>query len=222
MGRIANRIFDNDSGFGRAMTRVGILVGANLAFAVFTVPIVTIGPALGALYFVMFRILRSDDGVVNPFKEFWKGFRLCFKQGIIYWLILLALVLLGWVDVRFSAHMGGILEYFRYAILALGVLALVLTVHFYPVLAAFNDTLPHLIRNAVFFAGKNIFRAVLIAALHVVPLVLTYLDQRMMPLYGFLWVVIGYAAVAMISAKLLFRDFEKYLPPIIDPRSLDN
>ena len=160
MGRIANRLLNNDSSYGRFTTRLGILIGSSLMFSVVSIPVVTIGPALGALYYVMFRMYRTRDGVVNPFKEFLKGFKLCFKQGIIYWLILLALVFVGWLDIRFSRHVGGVLTYFRYAIYVLGFFAAVLTVHFYPVLSAFNDSLKGLVRNSVFFAGKNVVRAV--------------------------------------------------------------
>ena len=214
MGRIANRILDNNSTYGKIMTRIGILIGANLAFSVVTIPLVTIGPALGALYYVMFRVYRTSDGVVNPFKEFWKGLKLCFVQGILYWLVLCALILVGWLDIRFCRHMGGILTFFRYAIYVLAFFAAVLTVHFFPVLSAFDDSMKGLLRNSIFFAGKNVFRSILLVALYAVPLGITYLDRRMFPLYGFLWTVIGFALVAMISARLLLKDFEKYLPPL--------
>ena len=214
MGRITNRLLDNDSSFGRFTTRLGILIGANLVFSVISIPVVTIGPALAALYYVMFRVYRTPDGVVNPFKEFWKGLKLSFKQGLIYWLILCALVFLGWLDIRFCRHMGGILTYFQYAIYVLAFFAAVLTVHFFPVLSAFDDSLKGLIRNSVFFAGKNVFRSILLVAIYAVPLGITYLDRRMFPLYGFLWTVIGFSLAAMISARLLLKDFEKYLPPL--------
>ena len=214
MGRIANRILDNDSTFGKFTTRLGILIGANLMFSIVSIPVVTIGPALAALYYVVFRVYRTSDGVVNPFKEFWKGLKLSFKQGIIYWLILLGLIFLGWLDVRFCRHMGGILTYFQYAIYVLAFFAAVLTVHFFPVLAAFDDSMKGLIRNSVFFAGKNVIRSIILVAVYAVPLTITYLDRRMFPLYGFIWTVIGFAFVAMISARLLLKDFEKYLPPV--------
>ena len=216
MGRRISGFFSNDSIFGQIMTRLGILIAANLMFVVFSIPVVTIGPALAALYFVMFRVLRSSSGEVNPFREFWRGFRSCFKQGLLYWLILAILAFLGWIDIRFCRYAGGVLEYFRYAIYILAAAALIVTVHFFPVLAAFSDTLPHLLRNAVFFAGKNIFRAVVLAAVWFFPILVTVLDRRMFPLYGFLWTVIGFSAVAMLGASMLLKDFSKYLPPVSD------
>ena len=183
-------------------------------FSVVSIPVITIGPAFAALYYAVFRMYRTSDGVINPFKEFFKGLKLCFKQALIYWLILLGLIFLGWLDIRFCRHMGGALTYFQYAIYALAFFAAVLTVHFFPVLSAFDDSLKGLIRNSVFFAGKNVVRAVILVLIYAVPLGITYLDRRMFPLYGFLWTVIGFGFAAMISARLLLKDFEKYLPPV--------
>ena len=221
MRRFIRSFLDNDSLFGRISTQLGIMIGASLMFAVFSLPVVTIGPALAALYFVMLRALRSDDGVVNPFREFWRGFKLSFKQGLISWLILAALVIVGYFDLRFCRWKGGALLYFQYAIYVIGAACAVLAVHFYPVLSAFEDTLPHLLRNSVFFAGKNIFRAIVLVALWAVPITITVLDPSMFPLYGFLWTTIGTGAIAMVSAKLLLKDFSKYLPALPNPAEED-
>ena len=215
MGRWLSGILSNDSVFGQIMTRCGIIIGANLMFLLFAFPVVTIGPALAALYRVCFRTLRSD-GVVNPFKEFWIGFKENAKQGFASWLILLALAVLGILDVRFCMAKGGILTYFRYAIYCLGFAALMITVHLFPVMAAFRDTLPGLVRNALFFIGKNPLRAIALAFLHVFPLVVTWLDIRYQPLYVFLWVTCGFGVIAMTSGSMLLKDFSVYLPPIED------
>ena len=69
-------------------------------------------------------------------------------------------------------------------------------------------------RNAVFFMARNPLKMFIIVALDVVPLFLTYLDERMMPLYGFIWVTCGFALVALIDAKLLLNDFAKFLPKV--------
>ena len=69
---------DNNSFFGKLMTKIGIIIAANLMFVVFSVPFITIGAGLTALYHVMFKTLRGG-GICNPFKEFWAGFKSNFK-----------------------------------------------------------------------------------------------------------------------------------------------
>ena len=68
------------------MTRIGIVIGANLMFVLFTLPVFTTGAALAGLYTVMFKTLRGD-GVLNPFRVFWKGFKENFRQATLFFLV---------------------------------------------------------------------------------------------------------------------------------------
>lgn len=213
MGERIQAFLDNDSTFGRLMTRCGILIGANIMFILFSLPVVTIGASYVALYHVMLKTLRGD-GVLNPFKQFWIGFKNNFKQATIYWIVLLALVVFGYVDVMFCRQMGGMLEYFMYAIYALGIIALIITLFLFPVMAAFADTIPHLVRNALFFAVQKPFRTIVMLFFNVFPLYLTYTDAQMQPLYAFLWCFFGFGAIAMLGASLLLPGFKTYLPEV--------
>lgn len=203
----------NDSPFGRAMNLCGIIIAANILFVLLSIPVITIGPALAALYHVMLRFLRSD-GEINPFREFWKGLRGNFRQAIITWLIFLVILIVGILDIRFAMYAEGVMTVFKYLIYLILGIALLMVSFLYPVMAAFADTIPHLLRNCVYFASKNPIRALGIAALNVGPLILTYVDLPRMPLYAFLWAVCGFGVIAMIVSKLLIKDFNKFLPEL--------
>jgi uncharacterized membrane protein YesL len=213
MKGIIFRFFSNDSVWGQIMTRAWILIGANIMFVLFSLPIVTAGPAFAALYHVMLRTLRSD-GEISPLKEFWKGFKGNFRQALVYWLIVLALVLVGVLDIRFSVYMGGILTWFKYGIYLIGGSLLILTSFLFPVMAAFDDSLRGLVRNAFYFIGKNPVRALLIALINAVPIVWTYMDLQRLPLYSFIWVTLGFSACAMAVSSLLIGDFNRFLPAL--------
>ena len=213
MKGIIFRFFSNDSVWGQIMTRAWILIGANIMFVLSSLPIVTAGPAFAALYHVMLRTLRSD-GEISPLKEFWKGFKGNFRQALVYWLIVLALVLVGVLDIRFSVYMGGILTWFKYGIYLIGGSLLILTSFLFPVMAAFGDSLRGLVRNAFYFIGKNPVRALLIALINAAPIVWTYMDLQRLPLYSFIWVTLGFSACAMAVSSLLIGDFNRFLPAL--------
>jgi uncharacterized membrane protein YesL len=213
MSEFLRGFLDNESTFGRLMTRCGIVIGANLMFVLFSMPVVTAGASFVALYHVMLKTLRGD-GVINPFKQFWIGFKNNFKQATIYWIILLILVFLGYVDVTFCRQVGGVFEYFMYAIYALGIVALVITLILFPTMAAFADTIPHLMRNALYFAVQKPFRLLVILFFNVFPMYLTYTDAQMQPLYAFLWCTCGFGAVALLGSTLLLPSFQVYLPAV--------
>lgn len=44
-----------------------------------------------------------------------------------------------------------------------------------------------------------------------VPMALTYVDYGHLPVYAFLWCVVGFAAVAMCNSSLLVKQFAPYL-----------
>ena len=90
MHELLTSLISNESAFGRLMTRCGTVIAANIMFVLFSLPVVTAGAALTALHHVMFKMLRSKEPI-NPFVQFWKGFRGNFRQATIAWLIALAL-----------------------------------------------------------------------------------------------------------------------------------
>lgn len=216
MRELMSSFLSNDSLFGRLMTRCGVIIGANLMFILFSMPVITIGPAAAALYHVMFRTLRSD-GEINPFREFWKGFRGNFRQAAIVWIAAAALLLFGAADLRIIAQAGGALSVLRFPILAMGIAALILLLYLFPVMAAFAGSLPELLRSSFYFAMHRPWKIPVIVFFDVFPLYLTYTDPQMLPLYAFLWCFFGFGAVAMIGASLLLPDMAPFLDPAEAP-----
>ena len=211
MNTMIQGFLDNDSFFGRFMTKLGIIIAANIMFVLLSVPFFTIGAGLEALYFVMFRTLRNE-GVVNPFKEFWSGLKANFKQATIAWILFVLLIAFLLADIRICNAAGGALDYLKIGVYAVGAVALIIYLYLIPVMAAFEDTLPHLIRNAVYFLGKKPWKAAVILFFDIFPFVLTFSDLQSLPLYAFLWVLCGSGLQAMLAATLLLPEFAPYLP----------
>lgn len=200
----------NDSAFGRIMAWCLAVIGGNLMFVLFSLPVLTAGPAFAGLAFCMMRAVR-EEGDINPAKEFWRGFRDCFKKALVWWLLILVILFIAVMDIRFSVWHGGILDYFRYGIYGVTGFVLILTLVLYPVMAAFENNLSALLQSALYFAGKNPLRAVLIALIQLGPLVFTYMDLDRLPLYAFVWTFFGFALTQLVSVRLLLPDFDRFL-----------
>ena len=82
-------IFDMDSGFFRALSRLADLMILNLIFVVCCIPIVTIGPALTAMHYVTLKMVDNEEGYIV--RGFFKSFRQNLRQAIIIWVIMLLL-----------------------------------------------------------------------------------------------------------------------------------
>lgn len=212
MSRLSG-FLSNDSTFGQIMGRCWILIGSSLMFAVFSIPVVTIGPSLAALYYVCLKVLRGDTDL-NPIRAFWKGFRMNFKQGVISTLVLAAIAFVCYVDYQFCKSAGGAMQPFLYALAVLVIFVGILATYLFPVMAAFEDTLPHLIRNSFFFAFGHPLRILPVVFLEFFPLFWTYYDRDRLPLYAFLWVLFGFGLIAMLQSHLLIGEFKPYLPEV--------
>lgn len=210
MNLLIQGFLDNDSVFGRFMTKLGIIIAANILFVMISLPFFTIGAGFTALYYVMLKTLRSD-GVVNPFKEFWIGLKTNFVQATISWVIFVILIAFLIVDVRICDAAGGALGMLEVGLYALIAVTVMLYLYLVPVMAAFSDTLPHLVKNAFYFLGKKPWKAAVILFFDIFPLVLTYSDLESLPLYAFIWVLCGFGLQAMLGATLLMPEFAPYL-----------
>lgn len=211
MSTFVQGFLDNDSFFGKFMTKVGIIIGANLMFVLCSIPFFTIGAGLVALYHVMLKTLRGD-GVLNPFKEFWIGFKNNFKQATISWLGFVVIAGVLYADLKICKTAGGMFSMVSYGVYGLIAILAVSFCFLLPTMAAFADSIPHLIRNGWFFACRRPFATLVILFFDIFPLVLTYSDVKNLPLYAFLWCLFGFGAIAMLGSTLLLKQFEEYLP----------
>ena len=92
-------LFNMDNAFFRFMGKLFDVVALNLVFIIVCIPIVTIGPAISALYYASVKSIRRDRSY--PIKEFFKALKRDFKQSFIVGLILVLAAAIIYVDIRF-------------------------------------------------------------------------------------------------------------------------
>ena len=201
---------DNDSAFGRLMTRCWILIACNVLFVLCTLPVVTVGAAWAAMDYAFLRTLRGESDL-NPLRVFWQGFRMNFKQASLYWIAFLLLAGFLGLEIYWCGQFGGVFRFFRLGLVMILSAAVLLSLYLFPVMSAFRGTIPVLLRHSLYFAFHKPLYFLVIAFFHVFPFVLTYSDLENLPLYAFIWCFFGFAAVEMLSASLLLREFEPYL-----------
>lgn len=213
MRELMSSFLSNDSAFGRVMTHCGVVIGANIMFVLFSLPVITAGASYTALEYTIFRMERGD-GVINPFKEFWKGFRMNWKQATITSVIAAILGIFLLVDIRIAVLAGGALAVLRYPLYALLIIEISLLIWIFPAIASFKDTLPHLVRNSVYFSLHRIWKLPILLFFHLFSFYLSFTDVQMQPLYAFIWSFFGFGLLAALDAKLILPEFVPYLPAV--------
>lgn len=200
---------DNESKFGQLMTRAGILIAANLTFLLFSIPVITIGPAWTALHYTMLKTLRERE--INPFTTFWQGFRENFRESLLAEVVFVAAAGILLLELYWCSQWEGFLRHFQFGLFAILAVVVIAGIYLFPVVAAFYGGFGQHMKSSLYFAVNRLQNMIIILFVNCVPLALTYIDSRRMPLYAFLWFFIGFAAVAMLTDSLLLPQFEPFL-----------
>lgn len=91
-------LFNPDNAFMTFINKIIDLVVLSLVFTICCIPIITIGPALAALYYAVVKTVRRRRSY--PVKEFWSAFKSNMKRGIVAELFFLAFsIMMLWTDV---------------------------------------------------------------------------------------------------------------------------
>ena len=108
-------ILSEESLLGRITSRIWILFASNLLFVLFSLPVVTAGPAWVAMYYVCLKTLRVDSSL-SPVREFWKGFRTSFRQAFPAFLAVLAVSAVLILDIMFVSRTQDVMRLFRWPV----------------------------------------------------------------------------------------------------------
>ena len=140
-------LFRMDNPVMQALEVAADLMALNLLTLVCSLAIFTIGPAVTALHVCVIRLVRAEDG--NLLRDYFTAFRSNFKKGCLLGLLLLGAAGLLWLDYRAALVYAPPL---RYGIAALALLLLALAQYAFALLARYENTLPHTLKNAAALA----------------------------------------------------------------------
>lgn len=174
----------------------------NLLWFIFSLPIVTMGASTTALFYVCGKKVRGQDGYL--FRDFWKSFRMNFKQSTIVWIIVLVASIILYIDFKNVEIMKDWSRYFSIMLMVILFEVTVVTIYAFPILSKFYIKTISLIKTAFFMANKHIITTIACVALLVLDL---YIFFRFSFFMFFM-----FACYAYITSFLFKRVFDKYSP----------
>nr|WP_296011059.1 DUF624 domain-containing protein [uncultured Blautia sp.] len=192
------------------LNKLGDIIVANLLFLVCCIPIITIGPALTALYHCMLRTVKGNNNGTT--KTFFRAFKENFRQSLIVWLGLLAVGFILFLNIRFLQNTASVVSKpLFYVSLGIAGLVIILALYIFPVIAAFANTTMNLLKNAYVFAFLHFPSTLAIAVISILPMFMTYRDVKLLPLYACCWFFFGFGLTAYVNSLLLYRMFKPFL-----------
>ena len=190
----------------RALGKIGDMICLNVMWLICCIPIITIGASTTALYTVMLRMVKNEEGYI--FRGFLKAFKSNFKQSTLIWLILLLLGIVWTVDFRVAGFMPGMAGIILSAIfLALGFILLSVMIYIFPLTARYENGIKATFKNALILTVAKLPYTLLMVAI-VVAAVFASLWSAFTLLFSLpLWLIIGGALIAWVNSYILRRVF---------------
>jgi uncharacterized membrane protein YesL len=92
MGKITD-FLGNEGGFTYWMSKVFDTLVLGLLWLLCCLPVFTVGASTSALYYAFTKSVKNDIGYAS--REFFHGFRMNFRQGVILWMVMLGVLALS-------------------------------------------------------------------------------------------------------------------------------
>ncbi len=165
-------IFTQESKFSQIMMRLAWGCYLNLLWLVCSLPIVTIGAATTALYYVTLKIAENEEGDIT--QQFFRSFKANFKQATVLWLILLAVGIVLGTDIYVLRHLSaattGVVAVLLTLCLALVIVACVayaaVLCYVFPLLARVDNTNVAMLKNSLLISIRYLSCTICTLAIH--------------------------------------------------------
>lgn len=195
-------------GFLNKMTDLIVL---NIIWILCCLPILTIGAATTAMYYVNITSIRQGDGYVV--RRFLKSFRQNFKQATLLWLLLVAVCLLAVFDFMFWYRQGsGLGKIMIVLSMAVVIVLFLISLYLFPVLAKFEGTLRETIKNSAVFSVGYLPYTLITAALTLGFLYANYVTLVANAISLF----IGFALLSYLKAFFFYKVFMNHMDERFD------
>jgi len=204
-------LFSADSVLMRGLTRVADVMILNFLFILTSLPVLTLGASLTALNFTAMRIGTGACNSVTA--DYLRSFKKNLRQATLLALALagLAAVLAAWHVVLPTLAPGAEAEVLLMAIWYILAFSLATTTLFaFPYLASFEGRIRDILRNALLLSWRHLLTALATIAIVTLSLGVTIFYPQAIG-YGFIWLLFGFAGIAVANGFLFTRIFSKYI-----------
>lgn len=194
-------LFNMDNAFFRFMGKLFDVVALNFMFIIVCIPIVTIGPAISALYYASVKSIRRDRSY--PVKEFFKAFKRDFRQSFIVGFILVLAAVIIYVDIRFVVDfIKNDFTAMRYVYLVIGLVISFISVYIFPLISRFSLKISGLFKLSFYLAIRHLLTTVVSIILLFGGFVLVYISAGLAMLFV---PVLANLLISIMMEKVLIK-----------------
>jgi uncharacterized membrane protein YesL len=201
------RFFNLDSPVMVFLSKMADLMILNLVMLVICIPIITIGPALTGMHYVLLKMVRKEEGYL--LKPFFKSFKDNFKVATLSWLIMLVVIIIFFINARIIMYSGlDFPSWLPIALVVAGIFAVMAGIYVFPLIARFENNIRNTFKNALFISILNLPKTVLMIIVYALPVIIAYFNLNTI-IFLFLF---GITAPSYVCAMLYSKTFKRFEP----------
>ena len=202
------KFFNIDSPLMRFLTKLADLMILNILFLITCMPVVTIGAAWTALYYVAMKMVRDEEGGIV--RSYFHAFRLNFRQATLLWLGVLGIAVILVLDLLILARIDSpIAAAMNMGIGIIAILIFLVLQYLFPLLARFEAGTVQTLKNAVLLTVGQLPRTLLMGFSTAGILVITFYNGYTLSIGILLWMLLGFAIMAFSNSSILVKIFDK-------------
>lgn len=190
------------------MGKVADLMILNLLFLVTSLPIITIGASLTAMYAVTLKQADGKDPYIA--KTYFRSWKENLAQGTVLWVILLGISALLLVNLNMHTS-GGIFLIMRIGMIIALLFVAMISLYLFPLLSKFNNHLKQTIINAFLLSIRHFLTTCTLFVIAAFFVYITVTNAALFEAMLMYWFLIGFALIARIQAQFLSPVFRRYI-----------
>lgn len=200
-----------DNSVIRAVGRFCDLIELNILWVLCSLPIVTIGASTSALYYVMLKFVKNEEGYIV--RSFFKAFKENLKKSTIIWFIIIILACAIGVDIRIIGmlQLGTTLKVILGGVIIfVGFMLVGLTLYAFPMTARYENTLKQTIKNSLLLSVLKLPYTILMVLVIVGAVVLTFFNMKTLSIGILIWMLGGASLLAWVNSHILRKAFSVF------------
>lgn len=197
------------------LSKLADIMILNLLFIICSLPIITIGASITAMYYVAVKLVKNEESYI--WKDFFKSFKLNFKQATIIWMInlIVLVVLFGDIYIMMTGSIEGVPSIAYIATVLVAIVVMAAMVFVYPMLSHFSNTIVNTFKNSLLLAVANLPYTVVFIVVTLAPFAIVFSTPWGMKVSPLL-LLLGFSGPAYLCSTIWRMIFSK-----LDPTTKD-
>ena len=200
-------LFSYNSPFSRFMIRLVDVIVLSFLTLLCCLPIITIGAAFSALYYVLLKMVRDTENSIV--RSYFKGFKDNFTRGTVLWIIMAVVIAVLYMDFYLLSSVA--MDYsdlIRILLLIMSAFLIMVGNYIFPMQAQFENTVWGTLKKSFLVSVMNLPKSLLLLLIMLCPFVILLFYPETV----YFLPLISIAAIPYLKTQILVRVFDRYMP----------